>query len=281
MQQSNNKRRSFFTYAALLTLLAFIIAATLSSFTIYNTGEDLFKQLGIGKTEADQKIQSSILGGYLDQYGVKNAKNIAVGNRAAVTKDLLAYTKKQVSSPAFTKGYQEMRENMKPKFNSLQTPEQMQAETVAAYRKSLADLEAGQKKADASMKAMYDKMVEDAKKQLKDAEDPNNKSITSYRKNYAETVKSMEAGNKHQLELWEAKYPANQMLFVKMRLQQFLEETKDIDFNAKTVEKNGKRYFEDRAYESKGNRWKMGYRAGKEVIETARQFVTEWEKEIQ
>ena len=173
-----------------------------------------------------------------------------------------------------------MRERFKPQPAVMQTPEQMQAETVAAYRKSVADLEAGQKKSDASMKAMYDKMIADAKKVLKEAEDPNNKMITNYRESYPESAKMTEENNKRQLATWESKYPTDHMQFIKMRLQQFLDETKDIDFSATTVEKNGRKYFEDRKYESKGNRWKMGYRAGKEVVETARQFVTEWEKEI-
>jgi len=272
-------KKYFTTFLVVIAAVAFLFI-TISSFTIYRTGEDLFKQLGIAKIDADEKIQSSLLGGYLDQYGVKNAKNIAVGDRAAVTKDLLVYTKKQVSSASFIKGYKEMRERFKPQPAVMQTPEQMQAETVAAYRKSVADLEAGQKKSDASMKAMYDKMIADAKKVLKEAEDPNNESIVSYRKNYPESAKIIEEGNKRQLANWESKYPTDHMQFVKIRLQQFLEETKDINFSATTIDKNGRKVFEDKKYESKGNRWKMGYRAGKEVVETARQFVTEWEKEI-
>jgi hypothetical protein len=128
-----------------------------------------------------------------------------------------------------------MRERFKPQPAVMQTPEQMQAETVAAYRKSVADLEAGQKKSDASMKAMYDKMIADAKKVLKEAEDPNNKMITNYRESYPESAKMTEENNKRQLATWESKYPTDHMQFVKMRLQQFLEETKDINFSATTL----------------------------------------------
>jgi len=63
-------------------------------------------------------------------------------------------------------------------------------------------------------------------------------------------------------------------------MQQFLDETDDIDFNAVLETKNGKKIFVNRAYESKGNRWKMGFRAGKEVVETARAFIQNWMTEI-
>jgi hypothetical protein len=44
--------------------------------------------------------------------------------------------------------------------------------------------------------------------------------------------------------------------------------------------KNGKKVFVNRAYESKNNRWKMAFRAGKEVVQPARAFVQQWLGEI-
>jgi hypothetical protein len=63
-------------------------------------------------------------------------------------------------------------------------------------------------------------------------------------------------------------------------LQQFLDETKDIDFSAELVERNGKKYFANKAYEQKSSRWKMAFRAGREVVEPARVFVKQWLTEI-
>ncbi|MBS4066923.1 MAG: hypothetical protein KGZ74_20340 [Chitinophagaceae bacterium] len=252
----------------------------LFSFTIKTLTGDFLKQLGISKTDADEKIINSILGGSLDQYGIRNAKNIAVGNRAAVTKDLLLYTKTYVGSPAFIKAYNELRQREKPEVRVMQTPEAMHKELIERSKKAVADMEASAQKADATMKPMFEKMVVDAKKQLKEAEDPNNKMIANYRKNYPQGLKDMEKVNQKLLEDWESKYPGNHLLFVKMRMQQFLDETKDIDFNAQLIEKNGKKYFVNKAYESKGNRWKMAFRAGKDAVETARTFVQQWINEI-
>lgn len=66
------------------------------------------------------------------------------------------------------------------------------------------------------------------------------------------------------------------MLFLKLRLEQFMKETKDIDFDAALQVKNGKKYFVNSEYERKSNYWKMAFRAGKDVVQTAREFVADW-----
>lgn len=271
------------TIARLVFVAMFIsvVIAALFSFTLYKKiNEEFLKQLGITKTDANSKITNSILGGYLDEYGVRNAKNIAIGNRTAVTKNLLAYTKQYVNAPAFAKEYTTLRENQKPKLISVQTPEDMQEQMIAQSKKGIADLEASIKKADAANKKIFEDVLLSAKKQLQDFEDPNNKGVANYRKNYPSIVKSTEANNQKLLADWEKQYPVNHHLFIKGRLLQFLDETKDIDYSAELITKNGKKYFVNKAYESKGNRWKMAFRSGKEVVEPAREFVQQWILEI-
>lgn len=276
------KQFSFITRFRIGTTMMILVTASffLFSFTAKKIAEDFLQQLGITKISADEKISNSLLGGYLDQYGLRNAKNIAAGNRSAVAKDLLAYTKQYVNSAAFQKEYNQLRENNKPKPSTIETPDEMRNGMITQYKKSIAETEANMKKADASMKNIFEPILVSMKQQLKDVEDPNNKNIASYKKNYPELVKSIEASNKQRLEEWEAKYPVNKMLFVKERLKQFLEETNGIDFAAQLTEKNGKKYFVNPDYEHKGNRWKLAYRAGKEVVEPARAFVQGWIEEI-
>lgn len=261
--------------------LALIAASmVLFSFTSKKMAEDFLQQLGISKTSADEKISSSLLGGYLDQYGVKNAKNIAIGNRAAVANSLLLYTKQYAGGAAFQKEYQQLRESNKPQPQHIQSPEEMRNGMIEQYKKSLTETEASMKKADASMKNIFEPVIATIKQQLKEAEDPNNKMMAIYKKNYPEMLKSVEAATRQRLTAWEQQYPANQLEFVKLRLLQFLEETANIDFEAVLIEKNGRKYFANPLYEHKSNRWKLAFRAGKEVIEPARAFVQKWIDEI-
>jgi hypothetical protein len=266
--------------ACIVIFILALISLFLFSFTVQKIQADFFKELGINKTEADKKISGSILGGYLDAYGARNVKNIALGNRTAVVNDLLNYVKQQVNSASFKNEYSALKESNKPTENKPKTPEDIRKETVDAYKKSVAQMEETIKKADAKYKPMFEKTLEESKKLLKDAEDPNNKNMAGYAKAYPDMVKASQGSYAGQLKQWEEQYPANHMLFVKQRLQQFLEETRDIDYAAQLTIKNGKQVFLNPAYEKKSNRWKMAYRAGKEVVEPARVFVQQWIAEI-
>jgi hypothetical protein len=261
--------------------LVLMTGLALAAFTTVCINGEFLKQLGISKTEADQKITGSILGGYLNQYGIRNAKNITLGNRAAITKDLLTYTKQFVNSPAFVKEYNTMKENEKPKLYQVETPEAMRNNNIAMLKKSVAETEARVKTADASIKKIFEDVLVSTRQQLKEAQDPNNKIVDNYKKNYPDMLKSAEASNKQRLQEWEAKYPTNHLLFVKKRLQDFLTNTADIDFDAALTTKNNKSYFVNPLYEKqKGSYWKMAFRAGKEVVLPAREFVQQWLEEI-
>ena len=256
------------------------VSIVLLSFTVNKITGDFLKQLGISKASADEKIVQSLLGGYVNTYGVTNVTNIALGNRTAVTKDLLAYIKQYSASPAFKKEYAALKEKNKPQLSILQTPETMRKENVEQMKKTVAELEGYYKKADASLKPMFKKSLEDGKKQLKETEDPNNKMYLNYTKNYSQAVKDNEEVNKAALKQWEETYPENQLLYIKKYLDNFLTTTADIDFTAATVNKNGKKIFVNPEYERKSYYWKMAYRAGKEVVEPSRAFVTAWLQEI-
>ena len=79
---------------------------------------------------------------------------------------------------------------------------------------------------------------------------------------------------------WETDYPENINNFIADKLKKMLEYTKGIDYNAALVEKYGKKRFVNPTYEGKGTEWKQGFRAGKEVTETARAFAEKWLTEL-
>lgn len=280
MKQVSFSRIKSFLNPAIVAVIFSAASFFLFSFAIKKINDDLFKQLGISKTDADSKITQSILGGYLNAYGARNVKNIALGNRTALVKDLLNYTKKHVSSPAFIKEYAVLKENNKPVMNKVQTPEELRKDMVDNYKKSLVEMEKALKSADASMKPIFENAVTETKKQLEEAESPNNKMIATYTKNYPNLLKTNQQGYEQQLKDWETRYPANPLHYVKKQLQRFLDETADVDFEAELITKNQKKVFVNPQYERKGNYWKMAYRAGKEVVDPAREFVSAWIAEI-
>jgi soluble cytochrome b562 len=268
------KKFTIMVSGAILTLL-------LASYTVeIKINDEFLKQLGISKVDANNKISHSFLEGYIDAYGAKNIKSIALGNRTSITNNLLAYTKQYVSNPGFIKEYKALREQHKPEMPLVQTPEEFQRGIIEQAKMSAADLEKKIKTSDAQMKAVFEKTLESVRKQIQQAEDPNNRSIAGYRSGYPMLVKNRDESYAKAIAAWEAKYPAEHVQFIKLRLQNFLEETKEIDFGAQLTEKKGIKYFVNPAYERKSNYWKMAFRAGKEVVEPARSFVKEWVNSI-
>lgn len=263
-------------------LLLVILGLFLFSFTIQQRmQEDFLKQLGLTKSQADERISQGLLGGYLNHYGIKNLKNIMLDNRGQVVQDLAAYAKQYTGTDAFKKAYAALKEANKPApVQKVETPEEMRVSTIKMAKEYLQQTEESIKKAAPDMKKLYEQALDAAKKNLKDAEDPNNKMLKNYTQNYEGLKKAMEESYDNQLREWEKKYPTNHLLYVKEKLQAYLDATEDIDFNAELTERKGIKYFVNQGYERKGNRWKLAFRAGKDAVETGRNFARQWIAEI-
>lgn len=279
---ANNKRNLLFCFRYSYIMISVIaLSYGLFSFTVKRTADDMLTTLGITKTEANSRVASNILGGYISTYGVKNIKNLATANQVAIAKDLLTYTKNYVASDEFKKQYALEKENHKPEDNGApDNPEKYKAKLIAQAKEAVKQAEEYIAKATPENKSLFKPALDAAKKNLEDVQDPNNEYLKMYADNYAILLKNYNDDMAARKREWEETYPSNVNLFVKKRLQEFLDITKDVDFAAKLKEANGKKYFVDAAYEQKDSRWKMAFRAGKDVVETSRTFVQQWINEI-
>jgi hypothetical protein len=75
----------------------------------------------------------------------------------------------------------------------------------------------------------------------------------------------------------EKRFPADANELIKQRLKEFLDISATVDFDAKL---NGS-VFANPQYEAKSGQWKMCYRAGKGVVEAAREEAQAWLKALQ
>jgi hypothetical protein len=75
----------------------------------------------------------------------------------------------------------------------------------------------------------------------------------------------------------EDRYPSDPNKLIKKRLEEFLSVSESVDFDAKL---NGN-MFVNPDYESKDDKWKMCYRAGREVVGAAREEAQKWVKELE
>jgi hypothetical protein len=276
-------QRTVIAIAKTITICLVIAAGSLLfvSYKAEKMYADLWQQLGITKTDGSKQITESMMFGHLQFYGARNIKKIASGDRAGVAKDLLNYTKQYVNSEAFRKEYSTNRLSSRPIApEAAKTETQIREERIKDMKKDIVDMEKAIRNAQPEYKKIFEDNLVLQQKALKEFEDPNNKTlkimVKSEQSNYQYKV---DRYNKAMKE-WEESMPENPMVLVKKRLQEVLDITKDVDFNAALTEKYGKKVFVNQAYERKHANWKYAFRAGKEVTETVRAFAEQWIKEI-
>ena len=108
--------------------------------------------------------------------------------------------------------------------------------------------------------------------------DPSTLKNAEEKKIYEEEKKAFQ----EELKQWEKEYPANHLVFVRRRLEEFLALSADVDFSAELVRDPGsyKLIFTKPEHEAKSRSWKRAYRAGKQANAAARQFAQQWLKEL-
>jgi hypothetical protein len=75
----------------------------------------------------------------------------------------------------------------------------------------------------------------------------------------------------------DGRYPSDPQKLVKKRLEEFLEVSGSVNFDAR-LSGNG---FADAEYQNKSDQWKMCFRAGREVVNAAREDAKAWLGELQ
>jgi hypothetical protein len=96
----------------------------------------------------------------------------------------------------------------------------------------------------------------------------------------AEDVRSARQYYNEQVAEWKENYPATGREMVRRRLREFLQESANVDFEAKLVRRGNKMRFVNEDYEGQSGEWKFCYRAGKLPVEKARAFSKAWLAEL-
>ena len=131
------------------------------------------------------------------------------------------------------------------------------------------------------MMAALKPLLDMQKQTLKDYKaNPKHEYLVNIRTGDEYDNKSKVDSHAERMKRWEKNYPVDVRPYVAVRLEEMLESTKEIDYNAELVEKYGKKRFVNQKYEGKNTAWKQGFRAGKEVTEMTRTFAQQWLKEL-
>jgi len=260
--------------AAAVTFVAFYGGlSTLKSAT------DVLKQVGISEDEAENFVWWNLNGEGFSYPNSRELKQKPASERTALVRDICAFAKSYSESEEFRKEYLENREGSKPSPPQKPEPvEEMRARMKKEGAASIAEMEKSVASMSKDQQEMLKPTVEMMKEQVKQYDDPNNPMFSKDMEQMMMQAYEAElAQHKNELAEWEKNNPTDPKLMVKKRLGKFLEETKDVDFNAKLVEgEYGKMVFAKREYEMKPSNWKVCYRAGRESVEAARGYVKGW-----
>jgi hypothetical protein len=192
-------------------------------------------------------------------------KYIVNNNKTETAKELCTYLKNYLESDLFANTYQKIRAERKPKAED--TPKQ----DAIDYFKSL-NLENRIKEDETKLAALK-------KRGIKNEDD----------KLYVKIYESNIRLNKLQIQinkdlkprqtLWNLAYPEDPAVFIKRRLEEYLDFASTVDFKATTMQKGKYLYFVNKEYELKSRQWKAIYRGGADANKVVTDFIKQWLKD--
>ncbi|HYF30751.1 MAG TPA: hypothetical protein VD993_06505 [Chitinophagaceae bacterium] len=262
----------------IIALLVVSATAFWSFRTINNKYNDILTALGIPPSMAKDNVFRSFLGGYFSQPSNPAYKTYPAGKRAAAVQQLGMFVKSYLMSAEFQKKYEENYEMSKPR--APKTVEERINEIITGYKDDLKKSEERLKKAPDNLKSIYEESIVQYKKRIAIYEDKNHPEHAKY-------MKILQNGYEGELRYYQSrideldkKYPKDIKVFIKMRLEEFLRISADVDFDAELVQQGKLKKFVNPEYERKHPNWKYCFRAGRETIEAARKFADQWLKEM-
>ena len=237
--------------------------------------------LGVGDGAGKQIVDDWLGSGNLNlSPAAKAFKAAAPASRAALVKNAIAWAKTYTESPAFKAAYEKERQASRPSPPEVNgTVDDELARQRAERRKGIEDM----KKNLAQMTPEIRKAMESA---IKEAEASNQKMDTDPKMvaMFRQMVEAQRAEDqeayKGRLAAFEKRWPADPKTLVARRLQEFLDISKDVAFDAKLVPAGKLMRFADPQYEEKPPTWKLCYRAGREAVAAAREAAQGWLKAI-
>lgn len=238
---------------------------------------------GLNVSELKTQIVDSLAHGFVPAYPSRKAYHAAsAATQVAFVRDAFAWLKAYTETPAFKADYEKRRAAAKPEPPpSKGTPDEQFAQYQADQRKQLEDT----RKNINQMSPDMQKQMQPVLQQMADSIDQvakNPQMVAMLKQGYAQQAETDRKQYEKELAEYNNRYPADPRALIATRLREFLDESKDVDYDAKLVESGGGRMrFADEQYESKPDRWKMYYRAGKEPTEAARAFAADWLRQLE
>jgi hypothetical protein len=237
---------------------------------------DVLSDFGISEGRAREAFFDSFASGSVSLVGnVQVFKAASPQVRASMVKTVTALARTYAESSDFARRYADHREaNAPDPLPPAKTADDVLAKQRADYEKQVAE-----------MRAMFDEITPQQRVVLERGFDEMFARFDAMEKDgtKAQLTDLLNAQRERDVQAYEARmkeferdFPKDSGALVAMRLRRFLDATRDLDFSARLVERDGKMRFADPALEARPAEWKMCFRAGQPATQSAREFAQSW-----
>lgn len=270
-----SKMKKYLSGLSIALLLCFALLNLSAQRQFERLEEDIYKTLQIPVWEGKLRIRENVIRAYLSLPSQPDLKKTPPEKRAELAKRIGLEIKRELNSPEFAAAYKLYREENQPQRPSGQNL----SERIAEIKKEIKTMEADRAAASDEYKPLYDMTIAELKKELEIIQNPNHPEYTLYVVQVGMSPEEQDQFLQDSLDFARNNPPAIKDM-IKLRLESFLAFTADIPFDARLVERNGKKYFASEDLEAKSSDWKLCFRAGKETIQAGRSFAEAWLKEL-
>ena len=238
-------------------------------------------QLGISEGRAREAVFDSFLTDTLSVAGNNEVfKAASASGRVALVNFALTLARAFAESDDFRRRYADHREANGPDpLPPIPSADEILAKQRAGFEQQVEQMRKLFDQITPEQRATLEEGWKDMRRQLTEMETgPRRAELdTALRKQYSALSLQREIDMKELDAIW----PPDHRTLVANRLRRFLDVSKDVAYEARLIEKNGKRVFADPALEARPKEWKMCFRAGKPATEAARSFARKWLNDLE
>ena len=233
-------------------------------------------QLGISEGRAREAVFDSFITDTLSIAGNHDAfKAASASARVALVNFALTLARTFADSDDFKRRYADHREANGPDpLPQIPSVDEILAKQRAGFEEQVEQMRKLFDQITPEQRATLEEGWKDMRRQLTEMETgPRRAELdTALRKQYTALSVQREIAMKEVDAVW----PPDHRTLIANRLRRFLDVSKDVDYDARLIDKAGKRVFADPALEARPKEWKMCFRAGKPATDAARTFAQKW-----
>ena len=240
-------------------------------------GGDVLERLGLAEPDAQRYTTDKLVFDSFPYWAVAQSfKALDDDARADVVSGAASWARAYLESGLFAEQYAKQRAEAEPK-PPVYT-ESVEEELERMLEKQRADFEETRKAFATLPEETRKGMEESLEATMKMMDDPQMAEIQ--KQGIEQRRVSEQTAFEESHARWEKNYPEDARGLIELRLREFLDTTKDMDFDADLEERNGKQAFEDPELEAKPAEWKVYFRAGEAAVTAAREAAAEWLDDI-